>query len=114
MCVLVFLRMVLRLFIHMNVLNFSDIQEPSCKIWYVIMRNLYRNEVLENWKTVGMKGMEVIELFTISTVPFANDEILLSNSDEELQRASYHLFKSGSLCRMAVLLSRIESVSKIQ
>jgi hypothetical protein len=87
------LRKAFRVLIHMNFLNVSVTQE-SCKIWYVIMRNLYKNEVIEEWKTVGMKAMKVIELFTILSVPYADDEIILSNSDEP-PRVSYNLFKSN-------------------
>jgi hypothetical protein len=29
------------------------------------MRNLYKNEVIEGWKAVGIKGIKVIKLFTI-------------------------------------------------
>jgi hypothetical protein len=61
-----------------------------------------------------MKGMKVIKLFTISTVPYANDEVIPSNSDEELQRASCNLFETDSLCGMAISLSRIGSVSERQ
>jgi hypothetical protein len=43
-----------------------------------------------------MKGMNVLEQFTILTVPSASDEVILSHSDEELQRTSYNLFKVDS------------------
>jgi hypothetical protein len=64
----------------MNFLNLSDSQEPLYKIWCVIMRNLHRNEAIEDWKTVGMKGMKVIELFTISAVLYPNDEVIIGQN----------------------------------
>jgi hypothetical protein len=58
-----------------------------------ILFDLYMNKGLEIWRTYSPKGIKLTKNTEINTILFADDQILLAENEDELQRAVTNLNK---------------------
>jgi alpha-N-acetylglucosamine transferase len=61
---------------------------------------------------MGIEGMKILEQVIISTVLYADDQVILIDSDEELQRAFDNLFKISPLYGMEISISETKSIRR--
>jgi uncharacterized lipoprotein YehR (DUF1307 family) len=52
-----------------------------------ILFDLYMNKGLEIWRTYSPKGIKITKNTEINTILFADDQILLAENEDDLQRA---------------------------
>jgi len=56
-----------------------------------VLFNIYINNIIEEFKIVTKKGIQLNNRKLVNTVLYADDQILIATSEDELQTTSYHL-----------------------
>jgi hypothetical protein len=56
-----------------------------------VLFNIYMNKILEAWQKGESKGIILNSRCTTATILFADDQILLAETENDLQRNLYHL-----------------------
>ena len=57
----------------------------------LVLFNIYINKIIQEFKRVMKKGMQVNNWKLVNTVLYADDQILIATSEDELQTMAYHL-----------------------
>jgi len=56
-----------------------------------VLFNIYINKILQEFKTVIKKGIQVNERKLVSTILHADNQILMATSEDDLQTMAHHL-----------------------
>jgi hypothetical protein len=56
-----------------------------------ILFNIYNNKIIREFKMVIKKGIQLNNRKLVNTVLYADDQILMATSEDELQTMAYHL-----------------------
>ena len=53
--------------------------------------NIYFNKIIQEFKTVIKKGIQLNNRKLVNTILYADDQILMATSEDYLQTVAYHL-----------------------
>ena len=56
-----------------------------------VLFNIYINKIIQEFKTVIKKGIQLNNRKLVNTILYADDQILMVTSEDELQTVAYHL-----------------------
>ena len=56
-----------------------------------ILSNIHINKIIQEFKIVIKKGIQLNNRKLVNTIPYAHDQILMATSEDELQIMAYHL-----------------------
>jgi hypothetical protein len=56
-----------------------------------VLFNIYINKIVQEFKTTIMKGIQLNKRKYINTILYADDQILMATSEDDLQKMAYHL-----------------------
>ena len=56
-----------------------------------VLFNIYINKILQDFKTVIKKGIQLNNRKSVNIILYADDQILMATSEDELQTMAYHL-----------------------
>jgi len=56
-----------------------------------VLFNIYINKIIQEFKTVLKKGIQLNDRKLVNTILYADDQILLATSEDDLQTMAHHL-----------------------
>ena len=56
-----------------------------------VLFNIYINKIIQEFKLVIKKGIQLNNRNLVNTIVYADDQILMATSEDELQTMAYHL-----------------------
>ena len=56
-----------------------------------VLFNIYINKIIEEIKTLVKKGMQLTNRKLVNTILYADDQILMATSEDDLQTMAHHL-----------------------
>jgi uncharacterized lipoprotein YehR (DUF1307 family) len=78
-----------------------------------ILFDLNMNKGLEIWRTYSPKGIKLTKNIEINTILFADDQILLAESEDDLQRAVTTLNKVMKTYNMKISCNKTKSMAML-
>jgi len=57
----------------------------------IILFNIYINKIIQEFKLAIKKGIQLNNRKILNTILYADDQILMATSEDELQTMAYHL-----------------------
>jgi hypothetical protein len=97
----------------------DDITEPihinkgvrqGCAISPVLF-NIYINKIVQEFKVVIKKGMQLNNRKLVNTILYADDQILMAISEDELQTMVYHLNLIARKYKMTISSTKTKSMA---
>jgi uncharacterized lipoprotein YehR (DUF1307 family) len=76
-----------------------------------ILFDLYMNKGTEIWRTYSPKGIKLTKNTEINTILFADDQILLAENEDDIQRAVTTLNKVMKTYSMKISCNKTESMT---
>jgi hypothetical protein len=73
--------------------------------------NIYINRLVKEWKAKTKSGIQVTKNNKISTILYADDQILLATSEDELQLASHQLNKIAKEYNMSISTEKTNAMA---
>ena len=56
-----------------------------------VLFNIYINKIIQEFKTVVKKGIQLNNRKLVNTILYADDQILMATSEDDLQTMAYHM-----------------------
>jgi len=69
------------------------------------------NKIIQEFKTVIKKGMQLNNRKLVNTVLYADDQILMATSEDELQKIAYHLNLIARKFKMTISSTKTKSMA---
>ena len=75
-----------------------------------VLFNIYINKIVQEFKTVIKKGLQLKKRKLVNTILYADDQILMATSEDELQIMSYHLNLISRKYKMTIPNTKAKSM----
>ena len=76
-----------------------------------VLFNIYINKVIQEFKTVIKKSIQLNNRKLVNTILYADDQILMATSEDELQTVAYRLNIITRKYRMAISSTKTKSMA---
>jgi hypothetical protein len=76
-----------------------------------ILFNIYINKIVQEFKTMTKKGIQLNNRKYINTILYADDQILMATSEDELQKTAYHLNLIARKYNMTISSTKTKSMA---
>ena len=76
-----------------------------------VLFNIYINKIVQEFKTTIMKGIQLNKRKYINTILYADDQILMATSEDDLQKMAYHLNLIARKYNMIISSTKTKSMA---
>jgi len=76
-----------------------------------ILSNIHINKIIQEFKIVIKKGIQLNNRKLVNTIPYAHDQILMATSEDELQIMAYHLNLIARKYKMTIHSTKTKSMA---
>ena len=73
--------------------------------------NIYINKNIQEFKTVIKKGIQLNNRKLVNTILYADDQILMATSDDDLQTMVYHLNLTARKYKMTISSTKTKAMA---
>jgi len=73
--------------------------------------NVYINKIIQEFKTVIKKGVQLNNRKLVNTILYADDHILMTTSEDDLQTLAHHLYLIARKYKMTVSRTKTKSMA---
>ena len=75
-----------------------------------VLFNIHINKIIQEFKIVIKKGIPLINRKLVNTILYADDQILMATSEDELQAMAYHLNPVARKYKMTISSTKTKSM----
>jgi hypothetical protein len=79
-----------------------------------VLFNIYFNEIIQEFKKVIKKGIELNNRKLVNTILYADDQILMAKSEDDLQTMAHHLNLIARKYKMTISSTKTKSMAKLE
>jgi len=76
-----------------------------------VLFNIYINKIIQEFKTVIKKGIQINNRKLVNTILYADDQILIATSEDDLQTMAHHLNLIARKYKMTISSTKIKSMA---
>jgi hypothetical protein len=76
-----------------------------------VLFNIYINKIIQEFKTVIKKGIQLNNRKLVNTILYADDQILMATSEDDLQIMAHHLNLIARKYKMTISSTKTKSVA---
>jgi len=76
-----------------------------------VLFNIYINKITQEFKRVMKKGIQLNNRKLVNTILYADDQILIATSEDELQTMAYHLNLIARKYKMTISSTKTKSMA---
>jgi len=76
-----------------------------------VLFNIYINKIIQEFKIVVKKGIQLNNRKLVNTILYADDQILMATSEDELQTMAYHLTLIARKYKMTISSTKTKSMA---
>jgi len=73
--------------------------------------NIYINKIIQEFKTLLKNGIQLNNKKIVNTVLYADDQILMATSEDDLQTMAHHLYLIARKYKMTISSTRTKSMA---
>ena len=77
----------------------------------VVLFNIYINTIIQEFKIVIKKGIQLNNRKLVNTILYADDQILMATSEDDLQTMAYHLNLIARKYKMTISGTKTKSMA---
>jgi hypothetical protein len=76
-----------------------------------ILFNIYINEIISEWDNNNIKGLKILSNTEIKTLLFADDQVIMAESENLLQKSAHKLEKITSKYGLTISANKTKTMS---
>ena len=76
-----------------------------------VLFNIYINKIIQEFKTVIKKGIQLNNRKLVNTIRYADDQILMATSEDDLQTMAHHLNLIARKYKMTISSTKTKSMA---
>jgi len=73
--------------------------------------NIYLNEIITKWQNQDLTGIKLSKNQQLSTLLFADDQIIIANTENNLQKAAYKLNRAITEYSLTISVQKTKSMA---